>query len=98
MSLAIKMAQTNSNPVRLYTRFISILKIIQYLGYFVVVFFSLIFVFLMGGTPFGVLPSIMLVPLVLQSILGCAIVYVVTQGLIAIVDLLSRIEHNTRSL
>jgi len=31
------MGQTNFNPVRLYTRFILILKIIQYFGYFVVV-------------------------------------------------------------
>lgn len=92
------MAQPNSNPVRLYTRFILILKIIQYLGYFLVVFFSLIFWFLMGSLPFGAFPSIMLVPLVLQAILGCAIVYVVTQGLIAVVDLLSRIEQNTRPL
>ena len=37
------MGQTNSNPVRLYTRYIRILKIIQYLGYFfVLVFLGLI--------------------------------------------------------
>jgi hypothetical protein len=32
----------------------------------------------------------------LQASIGCGTIYVVTQGLIAIVDLLSRIETNTR--
>jgi hypothetical protein len=29
--------------------------------------------------------------------MGCIIVYIITQGLIAIIDLLSRIERNTRA-
>lgn len=90
------MGQTNSNPVRLYTRFILILKIIQYLGYFVVVLFSLIFGFLAGGIFLGGSSSLALVPFLLQASIGCGAIYVVTQGLIAIVDLLSRIEQNTR--
>ncbi len=90
------MGQTNSNPVRLYTRFILILKIIQYLGYFVVVCFSLIFGFFAGGIFLGGSSLLALVPFLLQASIGCGTIYVVTQGLIAIVDLLSRIETNTR--
>lgn len=90
------MGQTNSNPVRLYTRFILILKIIQYLGYFVVVLFSLIFGFLAGGIFLGGSSPLALVPFLLQASIGCGTIYVVTQGMIAIVDLLSRIEKNTR--
>ncbi len=91
------MGQTNSNPVRLYTRFIRILKIIQYVGYFLVVAFSglLIFGFGRGLSPEGVAP-LALVVFLLQASIGCGMIYVVTQALIAIVDLLSRIEQNTR--
>ncbi len=42
------MEPTNSNSARLYTRFILILKIIQYLGFFVVVLLGLIFGFAGG--------------------------------------------------
>jgi len=91
------MGQTNSNPVRLYTRFIRILKIIQYLGYFVVVFWGLIYLVFAGGIfPQGSLSPLELVVLLLPVSIGCAMIYVVTQALIAIVDLLSRIEQNTR--
>jgi len=86
------MGQTNSNPVRLYTRFIRLLKIIQYLGFFVVVFLGLYAggLFLQGAL--GPLALVFL----LQASIGCGMIYVVTQALIAIVDLLSRIEQNTR--
>ena len=89
------MGQTNSNPVRLYTRFIGILKIIQYLGLFVVVLLALIFGFAGGlfrQSPLGIVALLFL----LQASFGCGMIYVVTQALIAIVDLLSRIEQNTR--
>jgi hypothetical protein len=90
------MGQTNSNPVRLYTRFILILKIIQYLGYFVVVLLG----FLIFGFAGGMFRQSSLAPLalvfLLQASIGCGMIYVVTQALIAIVDLLSRIEQNTR--
>ncbi len=93
------MGQTNSNPVRLYTRYIRILKIIQYLGYFfVLVFLGLMYlVFFTGISPqgSGSLAPVALVFL-LQASIGCGMIYVVTQALIAIVDLLSRIEQNTR--
>ena len=83
------MGQTNSNPVRLYTRFILILKIIQYLGFFVVVFW---------GFAGGLFRQGSLTPLALVFflLLASGMIGVVTQVLIAIVDLLSRIEQNTR--
>jgi hypothetical protein len=92
---------TQNNQKRLYSKFISNLKIVQYLGYFVAVFFSLISVasFIRGVTPSAFLSiAIALVILLLQAGFGCLIVYIVTQGLIAIIDLLSRIEQNTRPL
>ncbi|MBE9126802.1 MULTISPECIES: hypothetical protein [unclassified Coleofasciculus] len=92
------MAQGNSDQGKLYTKFISILKVIQYFGYFLVVTFSLIFLFgagfLQARTAAVVFP---LLVVLLQAVIGCLIVYVITQALIAIVDLLSRIELNTRS-
>jgi 4-hydroxybenzoate polyprenyltransferase len=88
------MGQTNSNPVRLYTQFIRILKIIQYLGYFfVVVFLGLI---LASAGRVSSPGSISALPLVFFLLLASGMIGVVTQVLIAIVDLLSRIEQNTR--
>jgi hypothetical protein len=81
------MAQGNSERSRLYTRFIVVLKAIQYLCYFVVVAFSFIGFFVIG-IPFIVI--------LLQAIAVCLSFYVPTQSLIAIIDLLSRIERNTR--
>lgn len=93
------MTPDNSNSNRLYTRFISILRIIQYIGYFVIVSFSFILTFFtVGGPAPSAFPPIALVIILLQATIGCLFVYVVTQGLIAIVDLLSRIEQNTRPL
>ncbi len=89
------MEPTNSNPARLYTRFILILKIIQYLGFFVVVLLGLIFGF--AGGVFRQSPlAIVALLFLLQASFGCGMIYVVTQALIAFVDLLSRIEKNTR--
>jgi len=89
------MEPTNSNPVRLYTRFILILKIIQYLGFFVVVLLGLILGF--AGGVFRQSPlAIVALLFLLQASFGCGMIGVVTQALIAIVDLLSRIEQNTR--
>jgi hypothetical protein len=91
------MGQTNSNPVRLYTRFIRILKRIQYFGYFLVVWLGfLIFGFAGGVFQQSPLAVVALLFLLLQLSIGCGMIYVVTQALIAIVDLLSRIEQNTR--
>ena len=91
------MGQTKSNPVRLYTQFILILKRIQYLGYFVVVLLGFL-IFGWAGGVFQQTPLVVvaLLFLLLQLSIGCGMIYVVTQALIAIVDLLSRIEQNTR--
>jgi 4-hydroxybenzoate polyprenyltransferase len=86
------MEPTNSNPVRLYTRFIRILKIIRYLGFFVV---ALLGLYAGGLFLQGTLAPLALIFL-LQASIGGGMIYVVTQALIAIVDLLSRIEQNTR--
>lgn len=88
------MASNNPNANRLYTQFISSLKIIQYFGYFIVVGFSLLW----GSGVLMLHPIIGFITIVLSAGFGCLSVYVVTQSLIAIVDLLSRIEHNTRPL
>ncbi len=88
------MEPTNSNPVRLYTRYIRILKIIQYLGYFfVLVFLGLILASARGVSEPGSLSPL---PLLFLLLLASGMIGVVTQVLIAIVDLLSRIEQNTR--
>ena len=87
------MGQTNSNPVRLYTRFIRILKIIRYLGFFVVALLGLYAGALFLQRDLGPLALVFL----LQASIGAGMIYFVTQALIAIVDLLSRIEQNTRS-
>jgi hypothetical protein len=91
------MEPTNSNSVRLYTRFIRILKIIQYLGYFfVVVFLGLILALAWPGyvsPPGSISPPL---PFVFLLLLASGMVGVVIQALIAMVDLLSRIEQNTR--
>jgi len=86
------MGQTNSNPVRLYTRFIRILKIIRYLGFFVVALLGLYAGALFLQRDLGPLALVFL----LQASIGAGMIYFVTQALIAIVDLLSRIEQNTR--
>jgi 4-hydroxybenzoate polyprenyltransferase len=90
------MGQTNSNPVRLYTRFIRILKIIQYLGYFVVVLLGFLILDLVSYYIRQSFIAVVALVFLLQASIGCGMIYVVTQALIAIVDLLSRIEQNTR--
>ncbi len=88
------MTETNPKPNRLYTRFISVLKIIQYIGFFIVVLLSI----LPAVFNRGLVPPVAIFGIVLQAAIGCLIIFFFTQGLIAIVDLLSRIEHNTRPL
>jgi hypothetical protein len=40
----------------------------------------------------------LLIPMVIVGAIGCSLVYMSTEGFIAIIDLLSRIEENTRKL
>lgn len=79
---------------RLYTRFTKTLKIIQYIGYVIVALFGVLS--LGFSLSAGTVSLIQLVALV-QIAIALGIIYITTQGLIAVVDLLSRIEQNTRS-
>lgn len=88
---------SGSNQNRLYTRFITILKIIQFLGFFLtalflIVFFSFFRQNLTIGGGFG----IVFLGYLIYGVITCISIYVFTGVLIAIIDLLSRIERNTR--
>lgn len=87
---------SNSNKNRLYTRFITILKIIQFIGYVIVVLSTLLII---SRVPIAIngIPTHLGEVFLFGGVISCFSVYVVTQGLIAIIDLLSRIERNTRS-
>ncbi len=82
---------SGSNQSKLYTGLIATLRIIQFIGYFIV-FLTVLFIL---GTPsygFGI-PSFFSV---LWALIACIFIYIYTQVWIAIIDLLSRIERNTR--
>jgi hypothetical protein len=89
-----------SNQNRLYTRFITILKIIQFIGFFLTALFLIVFFSFFGQNliiagPFG----IVFLGYLIYGVITCISIisiYVFTQVLIAIIDLLSRIERNTR--
>ena len=77
---------------RLYKGLITTLEILKFVGFVFVAFYCLLIFLLYSAfyRQYG---------LILAStsfLLGCIIVYVTTQVLIAIIDLLSRIEENTR--
>ncbi len=99
--MTLSRSTSPSTSHRLYTRFINILKILQYFGYFIVIVFTLISIsFLLGPAPPGVtstLSPVLIVVALLQVAAACLVVFLVTQGLIATIDLLSRIEYNTRT-
>lgn len=75
-----------SNQGKLYSRFISILKFLQIIGYIVV--------FIVGIS----LGYINFVGRIFIVVVGSFSVYISTQGFIAIIDILSHIEDNTRHL
>ncbi|WP_088894399.1 hypothetical protein [Leptolyngbya ohadii] len=80
---------------RLYSRFISIAKTLQIVGYLLtaaIVIFFLTTVQVVGAP----VPISLIIFLGLLIVVVIGIIYLLTQGLIAIVDLLSRIEQNTR--
>lgn len=85
----------NSNENRLYTKLISNLKKLQFIGYLIVVVLNLLAVFLTRGF-FGLLSSYFFYCL-FKAAISCAFIYITTEVLMAILDLLSRIERNTRS-
>lgn len=85
------------NDNRLYTRLVTTLKILQVVGFFIVVIFFLIIFSIFGrALTFGGGNIFILLPLIYLTI-PCIIIYILTAALIAIIDLLSRIERNTRS-
>lgn len=93
------MAQNDANQGKLYTRFVSTLKLIQYFGYFVVAVFYVLLAnsyFQNSAAQGGVQPLAVLLNIILPAVITVIFIYVITQSLIAVVDLLSRIERNTR--
>lgn len=86
-----------SNHNRLYTRFITELKIIQYIGYCLVAIYVTVSFISLSKIPSGVngVGFITLFTLI-WALVAFLTVYISTQSLIAIIDLLSRIECNTR--
>lgn len=74
------------NQGKLYSRFISILKLLQIIGYIV----AFIIGISVGSYNFG--DALLLV------VGGFFSIYLPTQGFIAIIDILSHIEDNTRHL
>jgi len=93
---------SGSNQNRLYTRFITILKIIQFIGFFLTALFLIVFfsffgqILTIGGLFGGELFGIVFLGYLIYGVITCISIYVFTGGLIAIIDLLSRIERNTR--
>lgn len=80
-----------SDQPKLYTGFVATLQLLQVLGYFIAVVFSLSQTYQSSGGIFlGIILGIIL------SLISCFVIYISTQGLIAVIDLLSRIERNTR--
>jgi len=92
------MTQSDDGQGKLYTRFVSALKLIQYFGYFVVVALSSLnaYSFFSASAAQGGVQPVAIFGIILQTAVTLIFVYVITQALIAIVDLLSRIERNTR--
>lgn len=88
--MSSNLSSVNDNQNRLYTRLISTLKIIQFIGYFIVVLYFLLFLF-------SRLSGLVTLFAFVWVLISCVSIYITTAVLIAIIDLLSRIERNTRS-
>lgn len=80
---------------RLYTRFLSIAKTLQIIIPLLVVSIVMFLLASVRVVGTSVPLSLILIPFLLIVIL-VGVIYFVTQALIAIVDLLSRIEQNSR--
>ena len=89
------MTPENLESERLYTRFVSIAKTLQIVGCLLIV--AIVVFFLTSVRVVGApVPLSLIMVLFLLIVVLIGIIYLATQGLIAIVDLLSRIEQNTR--
>ncbi|PMB51693.1 hypothetical protein CEN39_13880 [Fischerella thermalis CCMEE 5201] len=86
----------SSNQNRLYTRLITILRILQFIGYFIVILSFVIQFSIFRTFTFEPFYGAVLLGALLYLVISCIIVYTFTEVLIAIIDLLSRIEKNTR--
>lgn len=89
------------NENRLYTRLVTTLKILQFVGFFIVVIFFIVIFSVFGQfvgqfVRFGTGNIFIFLPFI-SIIITCIIIYILTAALTAIIDLLSRIERNTRS-
>jgi hypothetical protein len=98
--MSSNLSNNGSNQNRLYTRFITNLKILQFVGYFIAVavngnllFFNRAFLNPYYRAFFNPYFSFSL----FNFLISCVVIYIITESLIAIIDLLSRIERNTRS-
>jgi len=89
-------SSNSSNQNRLYTRLITILRILQFLGYFIVILSFVIQFSIFRTLTFEPFYGPVLLGALLYLVISCIIVYTFTEVLIAIIDLLSRIEKNTR--
>ena len=90
-----KQLATKSEAKRLYTGFITSLRVIQLVAYFfAVAYFVVLFSFFNLANRRITLNN--LYPIATAIILTCIVIYMITQGMIALIDLLSRIEKNTR--
>ncbi|TBR58964.1 hypothetical protein B4U84_24150 [Westiellopsis prolifica IICB1] len=86
----------SSNQNRLYTRLITILRILQFVGYFIVIVSFVIQFSFFRSLSFQSYNGAILLGALLYLVISCIMVYIFTEVLIAIIDLLSRIEKNTR--
>lgn len=86
----------SSNQNRLYTRLITTLRILQFIGYFIVIVSFVIQLSFFQSLSFQSYNGAILLGALLYLVISCLIVYTLTEVLIAIIDLLSRIEKNTR--
>lgn len=90
--MSSNLPNNSSNQNRLYTRFLTNLKILQFVGYFIVVAINGSVLFVNRG-----FASQFFFFSLFNVLISCVVIYVITEALRAIIDLLSRIERNTRS-
>ncbi|HEY9749062.1 MAG TPA: hypothetical protein V6C63_10305 [Allocoleopsis sp.] len=82
------MHETKYSEGKLYIGFVATLKTIQFLGYLAVFSAGII----VGSQSDNLVSGVVL------SIVICFFIYISTQGVIAIIDLLSHIEINSRNI
>jgi hypothetical protein len=79
----------------MYSRYVSVLKILQWIGYAISVVSGITVSFIVG-LQFGGGGGFM--AFLFSAVGGCIFTYLSTQGLISIVDLLNKIEANTKRI